>query len=364
MAEANGTEADRADELDAFLEEIGGSGGKVKLYRKNPDHGRMEYVTTYGPDVDLETVQETYGGGAFQFRAYRFTPDGQDYVGARTVHIAGAPRELGRKMKEEDQDERLERLREERDELRRELEGQRLEQRFESFRQEIIGLVRELRQPPPQAEQENPIRLAMELARQMNAHVRPHIETPPRESPDVLEIIKLGMELGAGAGGGGEASGYERVLERFAPAINRLLGAGDGGRQPMTIPNPPPAAGGGQPMDLRQALGMWVPYLAGWAQQGKAPEARALAVWDELPPLWQTELDEFLEDQGGSAITTILGWYPELAPHRAWLSAFLDALQPEPEEDATASDGPGGRPIVGTYHQEEEDEHEDREDTA
>lgn len=347
MAEQNEKRQEEADELDAFLEGLGGGGGKVKLYRANPDTGRQEYVTTYGPDVDLETVQDTYGGGAFQFRAYAFTENGQEYRGARTVHIAGPPKKWGKASPDDEtREDRIRRLEEERDELRHKLEMQGLEQRFDSFRTEMLGLIRELRNPPPGANDRNPMELAMELVRHMNA-MRPHVETPPPDRPDIMEILRLGLELGQGSAG--DSSPYERILDRLAPALNGLFGAA--GSRPMTLPagaQPGAATPGGQPMDLRHALAMWVPYLSRWAAEGKDPNARASAVWDQLPPLWQQELDEFLVDQGGSAITTLLGWYPELSPHRAWLAAFLEGLQPyEEEDDEPARAGNG--PVLGTF---------------
>lgn len=350
-----------AQSIDDFFGSLGGGGAlKVKLYRFHQRTGKPEFVGTFTSDIDEDFVKENYGGGSFQFRVEERTSEGVKYRGAQTVHIAGAYRDLGADKEEESSQDRVERLELERQELADRLRDQTLEQRFDSFKQEMKGLISELRNPPPQAEQESPIKLAMEIARQMNS-VRPHVETPTPQAPDILEILRLGMEMGAGQAGGDDDEGpYMRVLDRLEPFLARLLSPD--ARAALENPDADPEAPQEtQPVDLQSALAQWVPYLAEWAAAGKDPTARAMLVVDELPAHWMNQLDDFLEEQQGSAITTLLGWFPRLAPHRVWTEDFLEALRPgeDQDEDADAD----AAPVLGTREGSEDVRQED-EDTA
>lgn len=327
-ARAEAETADSLDELDHFLNEFG-PGFRVRLYRINPQTRRPEYVSSFDfAEMDLDTVREHFGGGTFQFRAYEHSGDGVIYRGSRTVDIAGPPRDLSAKKEEETTPARVERLELERQELADRLRNMTLEQRFEALARDLSAKITELRSPPAQAEQRNPVELAMEIVRNMGA-LRPHVEVPPAQPPQFIEILKLGWDMGREGGGGGtELEGYERVLDRFAPAILGLLNRGEARDKPEEERSIVEAA----PMNLREALRPWIVYLVQWATARKDPAVRATVIADSLPALWLTELSDFLTEQGGSAITTLLGWYPELEPHRPWLALFLEELRVQLEE--------------------------------
>ena len=331
---AKGKAADQLDELDQFLQEFG-PGFRVKLYRVNPTTRRPEYLSSFDfAEIDLDGVRQTFGGGSFQFRAYEQTESGVQYRGSRTVDIAGPYKDLSADLEVESAQARADRLELERQELERRLATQSLEQRFESFTQDIRHLVGELRNPPPQAHQANPTELALNIIRELGV-LRPHVETPPAQTPQVLEILRLGFEMGkegrAIGAGESEPDGYMRVVDRFAPAIFKLLGTPDPG-QLEAGPDQPSPMESQPPMDLRSALKRFVPALVSWAEAGKDPDVRASLIIDELPTIWVQELDKFLITQGGSAVTTVLGWYPELQPHRTWTAALIEALRPDPDD--------------------------------
>jgi len=324
--------ADALDELDSFLNEFG-PGFRVKLYRLHPKTRKPAFVASFDlAEVSEDMIRDTYGGGTFQLRAYEHGADGVQYRGSRSVDIDAPPRDLSAKMEEETRSTKLERLELERQELADRLRDMTLEQRFDAFRRDMVALTAELRNPPAQADTRSPTELALEIVREMSA-LRPHVETPAAQVPQLLDIFRQGFELGRdGAAGGDPEAGYLRVVDRILPAISGLLGRPE--PTPALPDNPPEdSVQEAPPVDLRTALGRYVPRLVTLAQQGKDPELWAAVVLEELPTVWVEELDTFLETQGGSAITTVLGWYPQLNPHRAWVARFVEALRPAPEEE-------------------------------
>lgn len=334
------------DELDAFLNEFG-PGFRVKLYRLHPQTRKPAFVASFDlAEVSEDMIRDTYGGGTFQLRAYEHGGDGVQYRGSRSVDIDAPPRDLSTKAEAETSSTKVERLELERQELADRLRDMSLEQRFDTFRRDMLGILAELKNPPPQANQRNPMELAMEIVREMSA-LRPHVETPAAQVPQLLDIFRQGFELGReGAGDGGEpGAGYLRVVDRILPAISGLLSRPE---QPTRDNPPEEGVQEAPPVDLRSALAHYVPRLVTLAQQGKDPDLWANVVLEELPTVWVEELDTFLETQGGSAITTVLGWYPQLNPHRVWMSRFIEALRPDEdqEEQGDQEERPGTPGVI------------------
>ncbi|KKM01614.1 hypothetical protein LCGC14_1792670 [marine sediment metagenome] len=316
------------DEQDPFTEIIAqfGLGYTVKIYRREPKTQNKVFITSFGAeDLELSAVQEEYGGGVFQFQFY----EGRDYRKSVTQHIAGPVLELSKIMDKETPVQTDERYREEAEELRAQLRDLSLEQRLDAGLLEMRSLIAGIRQAP--ADQADPFTMALGLLKTMQAQTLPHVTTPApgMNMEQMLSVMKMGIELGRGGGEG--ASGFEGVLERFAPQILGALEGISGGAQPPAL-NPPPEDV--QPMNLQSALAQWVPFIVQWAEGGKSEAVCAQFIEDQLPQHWLGELDTFLEKHGGQAVTIMTEWYPELLIHSAWVKELLLQLTPQDIEVA------------------------------
>lgn len=89
------------------------------------------------------------------------------------------------------------------------------------------------------------------------------------------------------------------------------------------------------PTDFRGAFKLLAPRLAAWARAGSSPYVRADQTLEDLPPHLQESVALFLQEQGGSPLTTLLTWNPELAPYRPWLEAYVNRIRSDIFEEAT-----------------------------
>lgn len=337
MSETNGNApvAER-EEFESFFEGIGDEGKTVSVFRRRIEDGKLEFC---GPlpvqGFGAEVVQRHFGGGDYDLRAYgpgtKKNPSG--YLGRVGLSIAGPP-------KSQDPDagdvSELARARKEVEDLRAtvdELKGMRVEDRVAALTLELRNFMNEVRNPPKQADNADPFRMALELADHFRQRAEPHLEAgPPAMDPaklfdTIMGAFTKGMELGQMGASPGEG-GYMEVIRQLGGPALRLLeravsvtgAAGPSGALP---PGTQPPEVGTVPATLKDVIGSWVPTLLEWARANADPELRADFVCDELPDTWLDELQALLMREGAGTSTMLLGWYPELMPVRPWLDRFI-----------------------------------------
>lgn len=329
---------------------------RVDVYRTNRRSGAQEYMGRLGvEEFDLERVRDRWGGGKFQFRAVK----GSKYVKAVTVSVAGPYKDM---LDEESPEERDERRGAEVDAKRKELEGAGMADAVASLRADLREFLREVRNPPPAAQQADPARMTTELLTTVQTMMQPYLEMMrermadrgDRRDVDPMEYLRLGLDIAESRGGGD--SGYESVVRSLGlPLLAQLQaqGAAERGAPAAFTPNPPAGAGeeaAMQPTDALAALAPWVPTLLGWANADSDPEIRADFVVDELPDKWLAMLGRFCAQP--DALTAFLNRYPRTMEHRVWFERFFAGLRLNfglgEDGRPTGDDDGDGRPEVGT----------------
>lgn len=320
--------------IEEFLAGIGDDATKVVVYRYDPQTAKQDYCGSLPwPGVDVpEEIRKRWGGGRFSIRFYGPpTSDRQSgYVGHKMLGVAGPVRDLSRVLEPEAETERDRRRAEEAEARVAELERMKTEDRVTAALEELKGFVRELRNPPPAADQVAPFRLALELVREMQTRLVPHVETPLKDGKDMLELFRMGLELGretAAAPGP-----YDTVVERVGIPLVRILEARMSSPAPQLAAGNPPSG----PRDLRAALEPFVPHLASWAARGVDALTRADLIADELPLEWHDAVAELVSS--GSAVTTLLDWFPQLAAHRPWVETLVSGLREDLIPEAPAEE--------------------------
>jgi len=312
------------ESIEEFLAGIGDEANRVVVYRYDATNSRQEYCGSLPwPGVDIpEEVRRLWGGGRFSVRLYGPpTRDRQSgYIGHKALSVSGPMRDLTKGAQLEADTDRDRRRAEEAEHRAAELTKLREEDRLASALQEIKDLLREVRNPPPAAENASAFRMALELVKEMQARLVPHVATPLPDGSSFLDMFKLGLEFGREAS---DSSGpYDRVIERVGIPLVRILETRLGPAHQLEAPaNPnPPAA-----VDLRSALEPYVPYLITWAERNLDPGTRADLISEELPEQWHDALAELVVN--GSAVTMLTSWFPNLGPHRPWVEQLIGALR-------------------------------------
>ena len=338
---------DPVESVEEFLAGLGEDADRVVVYRYNDLDSRQEYCGSLPwPAVDIpDEIRKRWGGGRFSVRLHG-PPNKENksgYIGFKQLSIVGPAKDLSRTVEPEADTERDRRRAEEAEQRVAELEGLRREDRIVAALAELKDFVADLRNPPAAAADANTFRMVLELVKEMQARVVPHVETPVRDGSEMLGLVKILLEMVRDSGGGGGGP-YDHVIDRVGVPLLRILEQRIG--TPAQIPaetgepNPPVT-------DLRGVLAQFVPYLVTWAEQGKDPGIRADVIADEIPPGWHDALAEIVLD--GSALTRLIGWFPELGPHRPWIEKLVHGLrenlspagetEEEEEEDAGAELG-------------------------
>jgi hypothetical protein len=233
------------------------------------------------------------------------------------------------------------------------------------------------------------VRQGQESAKLQNELTRASIEqlrtnmNPAREERDPLEMFKTIADLLKPAqqaasplgqlkellelrelldGGKGEPSALGVVAD-LAPqllgTINKALDQRKPGEQPATIhdpdgtvvarapaPAPAPAVPAGQPQPegaaVLQLLGGWVPRLAKWAEQDRAPEWVAETLLYEIPAGYHAVLKTAIEPD--NAVAQIAAGFPAIAPFTDWLAQVRAELLASlnAEDSGDAPDDPSG----------------------
>lgn len=360
MADTNTTKDTAGDDVLAWLDAAQGEeASKIGVWKLDPRTRKLVYLDNEnmrGTPVEiLNIIRARYGGGDFQLRAYG--PKTKDHPGGSygtvdfTVSGPGKPINVGEL--EEEKDTELDRERQRAAELERrlrEVEKGREDDRVVNAIHGLGEYIREVRNPPPQAETAPIMPMFFELMKNFQSMVLAQVNRPaPAPAPPagpsgvelipvILSVLETGMGLGERAAAG-QGEGFGSVAGRLVPTIERLVnhiaapGAAPAGAAPgaptsseLTTPE---EAQPTMPTDVRSFLKPFVPTLLQWADAGSDPFIRADQTLEDLnsAPRWRRELGLWLQEQGGSAVTTLAGWYPELGQRREWCEAYLQGLR-------------------------------------
>lgn len=352
--EAKTTEKDqeeRPDDLQELLEQLGGADQvRITVYRYD-DRNQRDYLETIHPHpgVDLlEDLQARFGGGKYflQFRKDRKIRANE------TVRIAGAPKphpslagkDDGEDVEPEDEVARLRRELEERTEELRQRETRDL---IKGLADRVEALAADVRRPPPDAERQNPMELAISLVGAFQTSTQPYLqallERPSSEvSPEVMmDLFFRGIEAADRMKSGNE---YLSVVREFKPLMSRLLDGAHGSGGPIGADGAPMTAT--QPAPLwHQVFGPYVGEMVKWASLGLNPELRAALVLEELPEEYVDVVGEAVHRDG--FVEEFVQAVPQAEPHSSWFRIFFSGLQEGIELEPEADDV-GGRTEVPT----------------
>lgn len=316
---------DLDEQVDPFLTALeslaGVDNAHIAVYRRERGNQQWEGNLSL-EEFSLETVRSTWGGGKYDFRLIR----GNKYVKGRTVIIAGPPKPSTTVESPEDRDERRDA---EVSHKRARLSDTSAMEAIMELRDDLRGFLRDVRNPPPEAANANPMLMAMELAKTMAAMMTPYLEMIQGgggggrggggSDLDPMELIRMGMEL---KGGGGE-DGYGRVMKELGFPLFKMLQA-----QGMAEGLNPGQEGGAvaepEPGNALDALRGWVPTLVNWAVSGRDPRLRADFIADELPSRYSDMLERFVSTP--DALTAFFTRYPETMAHRPWFEELFQGL--------------------------------------
>jgi len=309
------------------------------VYRRGP--GGKEFCGPVQPDeFTLELIRQRYGGGAFDFRIVK----GRKYVKGKSARIAGPLVNLATRIPTEDTRERDTRREAEEEERRERLAGLSVADQLLELRRDMRDMLGALRNPPQAAQNANPVMMALELSKNMQSMMRPYVDAlqakkEERDPADMVELIRLGMELAEGRQGARDP--YAGVIKEFGIPLLKMLSPG------ATAPTPPEAAPiMPEPTTPLEALRPWLPTLIHWATRGADPRLRADFIVDEIPDGFSDMLAQFVS--GPEALTQFLNAFPEAMPFRVWFEGLFYGLRVAygiivEEEEAAAP----GTPVVG-----------------
>ena len=311
------------EEIDAILRELCGpdSHHTVQIFRWSDSRNRYAYVRRQAaPEFTLDWIQQTYGGGKYNFRVM----DGAGRHFKSVVYcIEDLPKDPaagGNGVGKGDADPV------------RELLAAVVKQN-----EQILQL---LAAGASSQQTKDPIETALRIVEVM----RP-MHNPPATSAvkDMLDVFREGIELGALSSGGDSVL---PIVERLGkPLIDLLtrqqeidasikalpakvkLDAGaparisDGGVSPAQ-PSASVSPGAPSLLDqVRVSIGQLIPL----AQAGREPSVYSVVFLDQLPEELYQELLGL--SQREDFTTFILSQFPETKPHEAWFFEFLSALK-------------------------------------
>lgn len=321
-----------------MLEDLPGGGEyKIGIMRYPEGGGEREWLEKWPADgFELDAVRQKFGGGKYQFR---LLDAGGRYVKAKTVRLAGRPKPWPRPEPEPEPGPydspagggaaMIAELR-------------RLSDRFEQ-------MYRDLRQPDPRYQEQNPADLFASMMTAVNSATEPLRDAfrelsqrDRHEESAVVSALLKGLEIGASRSQG---NGYDSVIDRLGvPLLEYLQGQGN------TAPGPPsslanPPADATTMIDsskLAEKRPRWVNFLAPYvpalltmAERGLTPELRAAVLLDEIPGGLYPQIHDELSRDGfrDEFFAAVQG----ADAHREWLMAFFDAavreLSPEDPDD-------------------------------
>lgn len=317
------TDAPEVEErIDPFLTALesllGSENAHVAVYRR--DKGNPAWMGNLTlEEFTLDAVRDSWGGGKYDFRLIR----GNKYVKGRTVVIAGPPKNYdnveGPGAREDRRDAEV-------SHKRAALQDVDAVEAVLSLRDDLRSFLREVRNPPPEANNANPMIMAMELAKTMAAVMTPYLEMLQNRSSGggdegerTLELIRMGMELR-----GGNDDGYGRVMKELGFPLFKMLQAQGAAENFQPNPQEANAVAPTEPGNALDALRQWVPTLVNWAVSGRDPRLRADFIADELPSRYSDMLARFVGTP--DALTVFFTRFPETMPHRPWFEELFQGL--------------------------------------
>lgn len=335
-------------QADAFMDALASVSdeeeARIDVYRNHPQTKKAEYMGRLDlTQYSLDFIRQEWGGGSFQLRLVV----GTRYMKQKTVSIAGPFKDFSRVADVETPDERTERRYAETDAARERLAEISTLQAVAELRSEFRDLLRELRNPPPQAQAAPVGNMTRDLLETMQAMMTPYMELfkermdalRGKDEPDpmaMVEAMRAGIELGQGSAG----DSYRSVITEFGVPLLKMLQSG-GLPGPMMNPQQqavdaeaPPMR---EPSNALEALAPWMPTLIDWAVSGKDPRLRADLIVDELPPRYVDMLETFIAQP--NSLTLFLTRFPQAGDHRVWFEqlfrglSYAFGLSDEEEED-------------------------------
>lgn len=314
------TESEAEEQLARLLEGLGDELHKIYIFRREKSSKKWAYLAAWPPsEFSVEAVQEMYGGGDYRAQGRK----GADYLKGRIAYftIAGKP-----KTPDDDDDDDTAR-------------GRALTGAGIVTMRDLVELLAAVRTPPPAAEAGNPVLMATELVKAMQAATAPlQAALLDRDSgPDMeslLAVFEKGLEIGRGAG-----DNYGTVVDRFMPAITRLASLGNQPEAPAMLPPGAPPEGAPHVPGWVTAVRPFVLQLGPMAARNANPELYAEVTLDQASEAELLFLSEQI-NRGDPFRHDFYMYFPEAVSVRPWWDAFLDSLadgiaeleaNPEPE---------------------------------
>jgi hypothetical protein len=189
--------------LKDLLERLGTEPGYVRLYRVQL--GRKLYLKKLGTEIEIDDIQETWGGGEYILQVVRA---GGKLVGEQRIEIAGAPKDPDAAPAAEAAPA-----------------GTRVPRNVAESVLELERVVHEMRNPPKAAEQGNPLLMAAALITAIGTAATPIIEyfrdrPKPQGGAGAERLmnayhkgLRTGMALKEGNGGSGVGDILGKTLE-------------------------------------------------------------------------------------------------------------------------------------------------------
>lgn len=313
-------------EIDAILRELCGpdSHHAVQIFRWSDSRNRYAYVRRQAaPDFTLDWIQQTFGGGKYNFRV---TDGAGRHVKSVVYCIEDLPKEPaagGNGAGKGDADPI------------RELLAAVVKQN-----EQILQLLAAGASAQPN---KDPIDTALRIVEVM----RP-MHSPPATSAvkEMLDVFREGIELGALSSGGDSVL---PIVERLGKPLIDLLTRQqeidanakalpakvklDGGAparkaeaeqeaRPVRLPTHAVLAGAPSLTDqIKVSIGQLIPL----AQAGREPSVYSVVFLDQLPEELYQELLGLSQREDFVSFT--LSRFPETKPHEAWFFEFLSALK-------------------------------------
>ena len=378
------------EDVPTLLEQIWEEGHvQVSVYRLVG--GKRHFINTVdGTALEgdpLGYIRDRWGGGRYHLQA---RVDGKIRK-STTQTIAGEPKPIDPEDPEggpdpddnlSEKEAEIERLRAELEEREQRERDRRFFEALEGLKDEIVDIREQLRNPPREAEQQNPAEMALSIVGHVQEQTKPYLDallTEKRAAEPAVDTMMdafwRGMEAAREMQSGHE---YDRVISEVGRPLVEMIGRGMGegaeqGQPPGAgspqargpEPGPPQAAHGGQTGPPPEGQGpapaqnpdapMWlrrfqrvIPQLLEWARTGSSPEVRALQILEDVPPQFLEPLaDAVRRDDFTGEFSR---WVPEARDHTGWFDLFFGKLRdgidygdPEGEqperEPATADPG-------------------------
>lgn len=349
MAKGRGQAAQKAapaddierDELVELLERVGGEAAYMRVYRL--EAGERVHLRRMGPEGTIDDIQEHYGGGDYLVQVC--SQDGR-VKGSRRLKIAGRPRDPDDGPADQ---ERLVGY-----SATPANAGRAPRTLGESIAQ-LQEVLEGARNPPPVAQQGNPLEMSIALVTALGTAAGPIIELLKDRRPKgegggavrMMEAYQNGLRTGVMLmkkhGAGEAAAGSNDILGRMLDTIGGLTRGGAAAPLEDPLALPTGELGGGAiasganaargvklEKSWTEAVAPYVPRLQTLARQGKDPHLYADLLLDqasdELLELLMVQLnrgEDFWREFTSAFPGTDRAWFQELL-NRVWLGCQPD----------------------------------------